>query len=681
MTATDSMEPRKRKQLVNPNLISLKCLLFVFFSGLGCLFPLLPLHMVATGLTMDEIRLVSIISGAVAILGPLIAGPIADKLAGRQGSEDGPSNGRYLRIMIAITCILSAAIYALLLLVPVVNRIDLPQERRPSVKFSCDRDGARIHQERCRDTKACHRWSEERPGPILLEDCKYTCKSIVPRKTPFVVLEDDLVTPGESTLDTTDYLDLPEGSGDTVVNPLEDKESRIRRREPRYVIAESEPPHLCFKDASGNAACHVYTEFSENFSINASLKQAVNNDDFKQWCQYPVGEYFNCRIPGELVSTMAEFNQSCTVECDLVDPYTLQGSVLSESQCRQVIGNPEVTFWMYLTIRSVGDVFPTAGVALLNAAIVIATRETSCGRGDVGRQLAFGSLGFAIFGPLSGYLTSFGPAKPAFLIPICLFAGLMILASIIVLCASDMPLTPPEWWWHTRSGMLALPMSAVKRYGTETAALVFILVVLGIFWSVMDSYLPLHLANLKGDELSIGLTLTIGALPAVLFLWKSEHLVDYCGHSNLLITAFTIYIVRFTGLSLVPDPWWALIFEALELFTLGVMWVTAILYLRHLVPRHLTVTAQALPVIAHFCVGRSIGAAIGAYVVVDGTNPVDSLRFVYRCMAAAAAIVAILYFILYHGLLKPRCHAQTSHGPRQPPTIVQAAIQDYELSK
>lgn len=33
------------------------------------------------------------------------------------------------------------------------------------------------------------------------------------------------------------------------------------------------------------------------------------------------------------------------------------------------------------------------------------------------------------------------------------------------------------------------------------------------------------------------------------------------------------------------------------------MWVTAILYLRHLVPRHLTVTAQALPVIAHFCVG------------------------------------------------------------------------------
>lgn len=51
------------------------------------------------------------------------------------------------------------------------------------------------------------------------------------------------------------------------------------------------------------------------------------------------------------------------------------------------------------------------------------------------------------------------------------------------------------------------------------------------------------------------------------------------------------------------EPWWSLISETLEVFTLGIMWVTAILYLRHLVPRHLTVTAQALPVIAHFCVG------------------------------------------------------------------------------
>lgn len=62
-------------------------------------------------------------------------------------------------------------------------------------------------------------------------------------------------------------------------------------------------------------------------------------------------------------------------------------SVLAESQCRKVIGNEQLTFWMYLGIRCLADIFPTAAVGLIDAATVIATRETSTGRGDVGRQL------------------------------------------------------------------------------------------------------------------------------------------------------------------------------------------------------------------------------------------------------------------------------------------------------
>lgn len=55
---------------------------------------------------------------------------------------------------------------------------------------------------------------------------------------------------------------------------------------------------------------------------------------------------------------------------------------------------------------------------------------------------------------------------------------------------SQMPVSPPEWWWHTKCGMLALPMSAVRRYGAETGALILVLFLLGIFWSALDSYLP-----------------------------------------------------------------------------------------------------------------------------------------------------------------------------------------------
>lgn len=72
-----------------------------------------------------------------------------------------------------------------------------------------------------------------------------------------------------------------------------------------------------------------------------------------------------------------------------------------------------------------------------------------------------------------------------------------------------------------------------------------------------------------------------------------------------------------------------------------------------------------------FYAGRCLGAVVGAYINFGDEDLVESLRFVYRCMAIAAAVVAGLYFILYHGLLKPRCHAHTIQGPRQPPTIVQ----------
>lgn len=53
-----------------------------------------------------------------------------------------------------------------------------------------------------------------------------------------------------------------------------------------------------------------------------------------------------------------------------------------------------------------------------------------------------------------------------------------------------MPLSTPEWWWHTSTGVLALPMSAVRRYGAETAAVFAVAALLGALWAGVDVYLP-----------------------------------------------------------------------------------------------------------------------------------------------------------------------------------------------
>lgn len=228
-----------------------------------------------------------------------------------------------------------------------------------------------------------------------------------------------------------------------------------------------------------------------------------------------------------------------------------------------------------------------------------------------------------------------------------------------------MPLSPPEWWWHTKSGMVAIPMSAIRKYGPETGALLFVALVLGIFWSAIDSYQPWHIVELSKEgitenDLLVGLTLTMGAIPAIPILWNAERIVDYCGHSNILIASFAVYILRYTGLAMLDQPWWTLLMEAMEPVTLGLTWATIVLYMRHLMPRRLTATGQAMPVIAHFCLGKSFGALLG---LVKSGNTLESLQCVYRSMAIAAAIISAVYFCLYHCLLAPRCTAKSQPPP------------------
>lgn len=142
------------------------------------------------------------------------------------------------------------------------------------------------------------------------------------------------------------------------------------------------------------------------------------------------------------------------------------------------------------------EIFPAAAVTLLNAAIIIATRETSAGRGDVGRQLSWGSFGWALFPLIIGLAGVHGEL----LVSVIVFAVCMLIAALILLLAKQMPVSPPEWWWHTKSGMLAIPMSAIRKYGPEIGAVTFVAIVLGIFWSVIDTYQPWHLLNLDPIE-------------------------------------------------------------------------------------------------------------------------------------------------------------------------------------
>lgn len=634
---------------LNANLLTLKCVLFLFFGALGALLPFIPLQMTVLGLSRDEAVIVSAISPLIALIGPLVAAPLADRLAGGFGGAPRSKTGRYLRVMISLCCILATIFYWLLITIPPIIRSP------PNVSFMCDEQGGFILQDRCGAERTCYNWGSGKDA-ILVKNCIFTCNATSSYKG-----DSSTLPPVEEV--SSEYADYYDLSGSAIANEPEGFAPPQNVSENNYL----EPyPHMCYTNASGDTVCEVYTEYSYPIKfilgLRPSREPAENETD--DTCKYPFDEPFHCRIPThKALELQRDFGEDCNVAimCGIHDPYNNTDSLLKRSQC----GYDNISFWLYLFIKSFGDIFSAAAVALLGTAVVIATRETSTGRGDIGKQFACGALGFGIFAPIIG-----GCAHGRFFEAMICFTVLMVLAVIILLADEKMPLSPPEWWWHTRCGLLALPMSAVRKYGLETAALGIVLFLLGVFWNSIDSFLPWHLVKMsEGEPLIIGFTITVGALPAVIFLVYAEKIVDYCGHSNILIFCFVSYICHHLTLICIENAKLIFLCEFLEIFSLHVMYVTAVLYLRHLVPRKVTACGQALPVVAHFCLGRCIGSLLGG--IAYDEYPYNFNR-VHQWFTVAAAIVAFIYYIAYHFYLKPKCGAPVHLPPAPAPAVVQS---------
>uniref|UniRef100_A0A1B6CZA8 Major facilitator superfamily associated domain-containing protein n=2 Tax=Clastoptera arizonana TaxID=38151 RepID=A0A1B6CZA8_9HEMI len=601
----------------NFNLISLKWLLFVFFGGAGCLLTSLTSHMRNIGLNSDEIRIVAIVSPCISLLGPLIVGPLADRLGiPSQGST--ARYGHYMRSMLVMVTVAGAFLYSLLLFVPSVSRL---HARNPAVTFICNTSVAVIMQEKCLETP-CFDWPENNEGSIFLSGCRYDCGDGLIKLYNTKAQSNKTENPG-----ATGGLNFDELEMDT--NHYNTNEPKERKKRENSFSDVMDPPHLCM-NSNNNRICHVYTQYSKQLVINVSLQPSPELVSYSDWCTYKVAGDIKCNQPNQ--------NNSCSVVCDLDDPYTLSDSLLTASQCKHTVGDPNLTFWLYLIIRSVADIFPTTAFALLISCLSIAARE----KVDlIGQQLLFAVVGFSIVPyivlKISDFITEDLPVHVMFIS----FAALNLISALIIIFARSLPLSPVDYHLHSGTGHLTL-----KGAGGETASLMFVLMLFGVLRSALDVYFPLT-------------SFLIGVLPSVVFLYFAKLIVDYCGYSNLLISAFTFYIIRYIGLLIFTnDHWPFILLGTLEIFSLVIVWGTSVLYLHHLVPSHLSVTSQAFAVIVFFCLGRCLGAVLSGLLGINNLQPSEWSYISYRLYKVAAilsALIATLYFIIYHCCLKPVC--------------------------
>lgn len=374
--------------------------------------------MLAIGLNKDESRIISIIAPLVAILGPCIIAPVADKIASRNGA----SYGRFLRIIGSLCMVIAAILYLALMFVPTLVRYET---RRPLVSFACDLDGGVIYQERCTEESTCYHWQEEKVGSLILTNCSYTCQ----KPTEFESLYNSWTKGAPPINEISSELDDD-------YDELTGSDERSKRDVEYKPLVE--PPHICRTSDNKISHCYVYTDDTNSITVGATLNSAINQENdthSAEWCKYPLNG-FQCNIPEPQKVWMKLYmnTSQCNpmIECEVYDPYDSPGSVLAESQCIKVIGDVDLTFWLYLILRSLADTFAIIVVVILSAAIIVATRETSTGRGDVGHQLAFATLGFAIFAPIMGAIGHI-PDTPYFLLPIICCVVLLVIAGMVLL--------------------------------------------------------------------------------------------------------------------------------------------------------------------------------------------------------------------------------------------------------
>lgn len=119
---------------------------------------------------------------------------------------------------------------------------------------------------------------------------------------------------------------------------------------------------------------------------------------------------------------------SPAIECLIQDAHE-SGSILQEEK---TVVYQQVLYESYFPLRIIAEIFPVIIHMLLNIAIVIGTRETSVGRGNIGHQWAFYPIGVLVFASALG-IVNHAVSFDQFLIPMIVFPITMFVCAIVVL--------------------------------------------------------------------------------------------------------------------------------------------------------------------------------------------------------------------------------------------------------
>lgn len=222
-------------------------------------------------------------------------------------------------------------------------------------------------------------------------------------------------------------------------------------------------------------------------------------------------------------------------------------------KCRFVWGGPEVcppdfkesddtTFWTYFTLRFIGTIMMTAGVTIMDPIALTMIEKYG---GDFGREKLFSSLGMALFSPITGALIDFNSRELKYTDYSAAFYTYDVLILVAALTVILMPLgtkLPADYIFRDLINIFKM---------AHVIVFIIFLFVLGNLWGFIESFLFFYLKDLGAPNYLLGITVTVGTLSSIPFLYGADKITKRFGHVNVIILAFFAHAGRLMGYSFI----------------------------------------------------------------------------------------------------------------------------------
>ncbi|XP_055376388.1 uncharacterized protein LOC129608737 isoform X2 [Condylostylus longicornis] len=672
-----------RNRGINPNLIMLKITLFVMYGATSSLLPYLTIHMQSIGLTVEEIAIIYLALPFTTFLSPPITGFLVDKF------------GKYKPVVV-MSLVLNAIFHHSLLYIP--------QQEIPGTMPAAyvirhpDTGDAELWWSPC-PSREC---PEEKEMMLIVDQCFDHCllfeqnpkieilspkpSGSVGKRVPKAnSLKTATTTTTTTTVLTSTTTELPTTTAKiqelltttTITSDTPDVPNTTIL--PFTVQSEtvdySTLDLLTVTEASTTQSNNITTtEFLENITTTV-WPQVLESYKFVLLMHPDLAEpteHLGIEIEHDDNETVTNLNSRFGIKLlnkfgvnytALDDEDVRCGGLITETnktinrqkltdataeciiqRCRFVENGPDICppdyiesddtiFWIYFVLRFLATIMLSAGVTIMDPIALTMIEKYG---GDFGRERLFSSIGMAIFSPITGIMIDYSSTGLGYTDYSAAFYTYDVLLTISIFSVCLMPLgdkLPADNVFRDLWNLLRMP---------HVIIFILFLFALGNFWGFIESFLFLYLKELGAPNYLLGITITVGTVSSIPFLYGAEKITRIFGHVNLIIIAFFSHAGRLVGYSFIENAWWCFPFEAMEALSCHLMWVAAATYCSILAPKNLLATLIGVLGMAHFSLGRGSGSFTGGLLIGHvGT------RDAFRYMGLLAVVGGIAYGLLH----------------------------------